>query len=230
MNATAETVSPVRHDPALERLFEQDRRLVALGRKVCVLKAIGWASELEERFLAQWRAGKPELPQPGTQPLHLEDTIAGLCALMGEIDQRHPIGRWLYKTAWSYRVAAQMLDLSPYRAVSQMPPVRRDLSIAVDEGDTAEELGDRVRTALGPRAPAVEAVEVVGETPASALPAAAAARLGIAPDQKNVLLRVVLRDLERTLTHEEANDLRDAIYAALHRGTVWHWASGRPPH
>ena len=127
------------------------------------------------------------------------------------------------------RIAAQMLDLSPYRAVSQMPPVRRDLSIAVDADDTAEELGDRVRTALGPRAPSVEAVEVVGETPAAALPAVAGARLGIAPAQKNVLLRVVLRDLDRTLTHEEANDLRDAIYAALLRGTVWHWASGHPP-
>ncbi|GAA5067053.1 flavohemoglobin expression-modulating QEGLA motif protein [Lysobacter panacisoli] len=109
MNATAEIVSPIQNDPALERLFEQDRRLVALGRKVCVLKAIGWASGLEERFLAQWRAGKPELPQPGTQPLPLIDTIDGLRTLMCEIDQRHPIGRWLYKTAWSYRVAAQML-------------------------------------------------------------------------------------------------------------------------
>lgn len=109
MNATAEVASPVQHDPALERLFEQDQRLVALGRKVCVLKAIGWPSAMEERFLAQWRAGTPELPQPTNQPVHLEDTIAGLCALMGEIDRRHPIGRWLYKTAWSYRVAAQML-------------------------------------------------------------------------------------------------------------------------
>lgn len=109
MNATAEVASPVQQDPALERLFEQDRRLVALGRKVCVLKAIGWPSAMEERFLAQWRAGTAELPQPTNAPVHLEDTIAGLCALMGEIDRRHPIGRWLYKTAWSYRVAAQML-------------------------------------------------------------------------------------------------------------------------
>ncbi len=109
MNATAEVASPVQQDPALERLFEQDRRLVALGRKVCVLKAIGWPSAMEERFLAQWRAGTAELPQPTNAPVHLEDTIAGLCSLMGEIDRRHPIGRWLYKTAWSYRVAAQML-------------------------------------------------------------------------------------------------------------------------
>ncbi|HEY0502642.1 MAG TPA: flavohemoglobin expression-modulating QEGLA motif protein [Lysobacter sp.] len=110
MNATAEVVSPaVQQDPALERLLAQDRRLVELGRKVCVLKAIGWPSEMEDRFLAQWRAGRPELPEPTNGPVHLGDTIAGLCALMVEIDRRHPIGRWLYKTAWSYRVAAQML-------------------------------------------------------------------------------------------------------------------------
>ena len=109
MNATAEIVSPVRNDPALARLIEQDHRLVALGRKVCVLKAIGWPSSLEDRFLAQWRAGRPELPEPGTMPVYLDDTIAGLRELMAEIDRRHPIGRWLYKTAWSYAVAAQML-------------------------------------------------------------------------------------------------------------------------
>lgn len=127
------------------------------------------------------------------------------------------------------RIARQLLDLLPYQPVSNMPEIRRDLSIAVAEDDTPEELGDRVRRALGDRASSVEAVTVVSETPYSDLPAAAAARLGISRGQKNVLLRVVLRDLDRTLTHEEANLLRDSIYAALHRGSVHHWASGRPP-
>jgi phenylalanyl-tRNA synthetase alpha chain len=123
------------------------------------------------------------------------------------------------------RIASQMLDLSPYRAVSSMPPVRRDLSIVVDRRTTAEELGDRVRTSLGDRAEAIEAVEVVSETPHDGLPAAARERLGLTPDQKNVLLRVVLRDLSRTLTHAEANELRDAIYAAVHEGPAMEWAT-----
>jgi phenylalanyl-tRNA synthetase beta subunit len=59
--------------------------------------------------------------------------------------------------------------LAPWRPVSAMPPVRRDLSVAVQADDTVEDLGDRVRDALG-------------------------------PDQKNVLVRAVLRHLERTLT------------------------------
>ena len=123
------------------------------------------------------------------------------------------------------RIAEQLRDLAPYRAVSAMPAAARDLSIAVDAGDTAEDLGDRVRAALGDRASAVETVEVVSETPHDALPAAARARIGLAPGQNNLLVRVVLRDLERTLTAAEANALRDRIYAALHRGAVHQWAA-----
>jgi phenylalanyl-tRNA synthetase alpha chain len=123
------------------------------------------------------------------------------------------------------RIADQMLDLAPYRPVSAMPPIARDLSIAVDAGDTVEDLGDRVRAALGDRAAAVESVAVVTRTDHDALPAAARARIGLAPGQHNLLVRVVLRDLERTLTAPEANALRDRIYAALHRGAAHQWAA-----
>jgi phenylalanyl-tRNA synthetase alpha chain len=125
------------------------------------------------------------------------------------------------------RVAAQMLDLSPYRPVSAMPAVKRDLSIVRgrDEPSAAEELGDEVRTALGERAALVESVEVLAETPVAELPKAAVVRLGIGPGQMNVLVRLVLSDLDRTLTHAECNALRDEVYAALHRGAVWHWAA-----
>jgi len=122
------------------------------------------------------------------------------------------------------RIADQMRDLAPYRTVSAMPPATRDLSIAVDADDTAEALGDRVRAALGERAAAVEDVAIVSATPYDALPAAARARIGLAPGQRNLLVRVVLRDLERTLTAAEANDLRDRIYRALHRGAAHQWA------
>ena len=60
------------------------------------------------------------------------------------------------------------------------------------------------------------------------LPPAAIARIGIAPGQKNVLVRVVLRHLEQTLIDGEANQLRDRIYAAVHRGGHHQWASPRP--
>jgi phenylalanyl-tRNA synthetase alpha chain len=123
------------------------------------------------------------------------------------------------------RIAAQMLNLERYRPVSALPPIQRDLSIAVDATPTAEELGDTVRSTLGQRSSAVESIEVVAQTSYLELSLAARRRLGISPGQKNVLLRIVLRDLERTLTSAEANQLRDAIYSVLHRGSVMTWAA-----
>ena len=123
------------------------------------------------------------------------------------------------------RVADQMLDLEPYRPVSSMPQVRRDLSIATAPSVTEEDLGDRLRAVLGPDASSVESLTVVSETAYDDLPEAARARLGIVSGQKNVLVRVVLRDLERTLTDPQANRLRDRVYAAIHEGDVWMWAT-----
>jgi phenylalanyl-tRNA synthetase alpha chain len=123
------------------------------------------------------------------------------------------------------RIATQMQDLSPYRPVSTMPPVRRDLSLALDEPEDAESLGDRIRELLADDASLIESVDLLSTTPHAALPEAARARLGLAPHQTNALLRVTLRALDRTLTHPECNLLRDRIYAALHRGTIWSWAA-----
>ena len=123
------------------------------------------------------------------------------------------------------RIASQMLDLNPYRPVSRMPAMVRDLSIALTGEVEAERLGDCVRSALGPDASSVESVEVRSATRGRDLPAEARVRLGMGLDQWNVLLRIVLRDLERTLTAREANGLRDRVYAALHQGSVHQWAS-----
>ena len=104
------------------------------------------------------------------------------------------------------RVVEQMKDLLPYRPVSSMPPAKRDLSIAVADDVTPEELGDRVRVALGDASSSLESVEVLSQTSYAELPNAARRRLGIAPG---------------------ANVLRDRIYEAIHEGTVWTWASDR---
>ncbi|GAA1553806.1 hypothetical protein [Kribbella lupini] len=120
------------------------------------------------------------------------------------------------------RVAGQMLDLLPYKAVSAMPAVRRDLSVVVgaDTDLSPELLGDRVRAALGEAADAAESVEVLSETSYEQLPEAARARLQIAPGQRNVLVRLVLRPVDHTLTDAEANQLRDQVYEELHEGPV----------
>jgi phenylalanyl-tRNA synthetase alpha chain len=123
------------------------------------------------------------------------------------------------------RVSDQMHDLEPYRPVSALPAVVRDLSIAVDAGDDVELLGDRVRDALGDDAELIESVAVLSETGWLQLPDAAVRRLGMDASQKNVLVRLVLRPFDRTLTDREANALRDRVYVALHRGTVMTWSA-----
>jgi phenylalanyl-tRNA synthetase alpha chain len=122
------------------------------------------------------------------------------------------------------RIAEQMLDLTAYWPVSSMPPTHRDLSLAVAGSLDAELLGDRVRDLLGADADAIEAIEVRSETAYSHLPPSARDRMGMRPDQKNVLLRVVLRHPSRTLTADQANELRDRLYAGLHAGTAYEWA------
>jgi phenylalanyl-tRNA synthetase alpha chain len=117
------------------------------------------------------------------------------------------------------RVAGQMRDLAKYRPVSRQPAIRRNLSVAVEADLTPEEIGDRVRTALGSRAEQVEEVVVVCETGYEALAVPIRERLGMAQGQKNVLVRVTIRDPARSVPRQEANVLAQHIYQALHRGT-----------
>jgi phenylalanyl-tRNA synthetase alpha chain len=121
------------------------------------------------------------------------------------------------------RIADRLRDLTPYRPVSTMPAISRDLSLAVAADLDAELLGDRVRELLGDAAQAVQEVAVLAETGYDQLLEPARRRLGARLGQKNVLLRIVLCRMERTLTSTEANAIRDRIYARLHEGDMFEW-------
>ncbi len=118
------------------------------------------------------------------------------------------------------RIEQQMLDLSRWKPVSQMPSIRRDISIVVPVDMDTEVLGDRVRTALGEKAEDLESVELLALTAYGDLPVAAQKRLRICDGQANALIRLVLRPLARTMTDPEANQIRDDVYLALHEGPV----------
>ncbi|MGQ7786217.1 PheS-related mystery ligase SrmL [Nesterenkonia sp. K-15-9-6] len=118
------------------------------------------------------------------------------------------------------RIAAQMLTLEPWRHVSPLPAVRRDISVVLSADEDEETLGDTVRTALGDDAGVVESLEVLSRTAHEDLPEAARSRLGTQEGQVNLLLRIVLRPLDRTLTSDEANVIRNTIYTAVHQGPV----------
>jgi phenylalanyl-tRNA synthetase alpha chain len=116
------------------------------------------------------------------------------------------------------RVASQMLVLSPYRAVSNQPAVRRDLSVAVDSNLTEEDIGDMVRDALGDETEMVEAITIAGRASYDELPPSAITRMGMKEGQLNLLVRIVIRHPVRTLTAAEANRVRNKIYDTIHKG------------
>jgi len=116
------------------------------------------------------------------------------------------------------RAAKQMLDLKPWRTVSNQPAAKRDLSLAVSPGLSEEALTERLLAAAGDQAPWVESMAVAGRWAEGEVPAIAAERLGLLPGQENVLLRVELRDWARSIPKPEANALYSRLQEALHEG------------
>jgi phenylalanyl-tRNA synthetase alpha chain len=98
-----------------------------------------------------------------------------------------------------------------------MPATVRDLSLVVSEQEDIDTLGDKIRQQYNNYA-VIESLAVVNETPYRELPESARLRLGLEPDQKNLLLRLVIRAMDRTLTSQEANDVRNGVYRLLHQG------------
>ncbi|MHA7241267.1 PheS-related mystery ligase SrmL [Arthrobacter sp. TMS1-12-1] len=125
-----------------------------------------------------------------------------------------------YLRAEDPRIAAQMLTLEPWQHVSLLPASRRDISVVLAEEEDEETLGDRIRIALGDDAKVIESLDVLSRTTHEELPEAARVRLGTQYGQVNILLRIVLRPIDRTLTSDQANAIRNAIYRAVHEGPV----------
>jgi phenylalanyl-tRNA synthetase alpha chain len=126
------------------------------------------------------------------------------------------------------RVARQMLALDPYQPVSNQPATHRDMSICVGDPDM-ELLGDRIRDVLGERAGWVENVELLQTSDYASVPAQARQRLGMSPGQRNLLIRVILRSLDSSISRQEANRVYDLVYARLHEGTAGYFRAANTP-
>lgn len=125
-----------------------------------------------------------------------------------------------YLRAEDPRIASQMLTLEPWQYVSPLPAARRDISVVLAADEDEETLGDRVRIALGDEADVIESIEVISRTAHEELPEVARSRLGTQEGQVNLLVRIVLRPIDRTLTSDQANVIRNRIYRAVHEGPV----------
>lgn len=124
-----------------------------------------------------------------------------------------------YLRSTNPKIAKQMVDLEPYQEVSNQPAIKRDLSNCVPSRYVEEDISDDIRKALANKVDALESVEVLSETSYKELPDNIRERLGCKPNQKNILVRITLRHLERSLTNDEANKIYDDIYSKINYGT-----------
>lgn len=182
--------------------------------------------QIDVRLDGQWlelaecgRIHPDVLRRSGLDPSRWSGLALGM-GLERAIMLRKTIPDIRYLRARDPRIAAQMRTLEPWQHVSPLPAARRDISVVVDDEEDEETLGDRIRSGLGEGSEVIESVQVLSRTSHADLPEGARERLGSRPGQTNVLLRIVLRPIERTLTAQEANTLRNAIYRAVHSGPV----------
>lgn len=117
-------------------------------------------------------------------------------------------------------IAKQMINLDKYNEVSNQPAIKRDMSYCVPKEYVEEDISEDIREALGDEMHILESVEVLNETEYKDLPQVARKRLGCDAGQKNVLVRITLRHLEKSLTNNEANYIYSTIYVRINYGSA----------
>lgn len=125
-----------------------------------------------------------------------------------------------YLRSTNPKIAAQMTNLEPYVEVSNQPSIKRDMSYSVPKAYVEEDINEDIRQALGKNVNILESVEILSETSYVDLPEIARVKLGISNTQKNILVRITLRHLERSLENKEANAIYDNIYQKINHGTA----------
>lgn len=124
-----------------------------------------------------------------------------------------------YLRSTNPKIAEQMTNLDPYHEVSNQPAIKRDMSYVVPQEYVEEDISEDIRRSLGDRVDTLESVEIMGQTTYLELPEKVRERLGCNSLQKNVLVRITLRHLERSITNEEANQIYEQVYSKINKGT-----------
>jgi len=171
-----------------------------------------WVEVLECGEIHPWLLNDSNLPSQKWSGLAMGVGLDRLIMLIKQIDDIR-----LLRSS-DPRIARQMLTLARYEAVSNQPATHRDLAICVGDPDM-ELLGDRIRSVLGERSGWVENVELLQASDYASVPEKARERLGMAPSQHNLLVRVTLRSLDGSISKEDGNWVYDLVYSELHEGT-----------
>jgi phenylalanyl-tRNA synthetase alpha chain len=118
------------------------------------------------------------------------------------------------------RVSRQMSSMEPYVPASNKPAMSRDMSYCVAADETEEDICEKIKEVFGDQRDLLEQVQILTRTPYDQLTSIARERLGARAGQDNVLVRVVVRHPDKTLTKREAAQLYTRAYPLLHEGTA----------
>jgi phenylalanyl-tRNA synthetase alpha chain len=116
------------------------------------------------------------------------------------------------------RIRRQMVNLEPFKPVSNQPATKRVLSYSVNAEEAEEDVCEKIRDALGPNAAYIEEINY-SEIPYRSLPLKARTNLGILSNQKNVVVELVFRSLEESLPKGIVNGWIASLYPKLNEGS-----------
>ncbi len=149
------------------------------------------ALKLESRFE---RAPHPFMPSPASA------SVEG--GWVSQLDPRLLEGEWSAFELGLPELFARVPERVLYEDVITYPPVRQDLAFSVPEEVPAGELVAAAREAAGPELREMRAFDVYrGEQ--------------VGPGRKSIAFAVIFQSPERTLSDEDASQLRTAIVEAL---------------
>ena len=118
------------------------------------------------------------------------------------------------------RIIKQMSNLEEYKEVSMQPAAKRDISIAINNELSEEDITEIILNGIAEKAPLVEEeIKIIKRWTYDELPEIARKRLGMNSKQHNILIHLELRDYGKTLTSTEANEIYSIIQKVIHQGT-----------
>lgn len=92
-----------------QRILDLDAEVIELAKPINVLKHLNWPDELEAKFLDDWRAGRPCLPEVEFCIPDWTKAITALVDFQKRCEGDDPLLQFLRSTAWSYAEAGRML-------------------------------------------------------------------------------------------------------------------------
>ncbi|GAB1543368.1 hypothetical protein NUACC21_60420 [Scytonema sp. NUACC21] len=192
------------------RLNETSHPYTCNGLEIEVLVNNKWVE------IGECGEGHPGLLKPGYSGLASGWGIDRLVMLVKGIDDIR-----LLRSS-NPKIAAQMTNLEPYHQVSNQPIICRDISIVTGLDVELEDICEQIVETLGDDVELLESVDILSETHYHQLPPQAIQRLGIQPNQKNLLVRMTLQSLNSSITNQKANILRELVYQRIHQSNGKH--------